>query len=78
MAQNKAWEKAVRHALIDREWSMTRLSAEVKERTGLNCDSGYLNKIFHGQRNPEKVVNAVNEILDINLDDTANEGVANV
>ena len=41
------------------------LEEEIKSRTGLFVDSGYLYKIFTGQRNAPKIVQAIREILDL-------------
>ena len=41
------------------------LEAEITKETGLYMDSGYLYKIFTGQRNAPKIVDAIRKILDI-------------
>ena len=41
------------------------LEEEVRNRTGLFVDSGYMYKILTGQRNAPKIVQAICEILDI-------------
>ena len=41
------------------------LEEEIKNRTGLFVDCGYLYKIFTGQRNAPKIVQAIKEILDL-------------
>ncbi len=41
------------------------LEEAISEKTGLFVDSGYLYKIFTGQRNAPKVVEAIREILGI-------------
>lgn len=41
------------------------LQEEVKQRTGLFVDSGYMYKILTGQRNAPKIVQAIQEILEI-------------
>ena len=41
------------------------LEQQITEKTGLYVDSSYLSKIFTGQRNAPKVVQAIREILDI-------------
>lgn len=43
------------------EW----LIGELKTKTGMFVDSGYLSKIFAGKRNPPKIVEAIREILDL-------------
>ena len=47
--------------------SMGELAEAVKESSGLYCDSQYLYKIFTGQRNAPKIVQAVDEILDARI-----------
>lgn len=42
---------------------MTELAKSVSERTGLYCDSQYLYKLFTGQRNAPKIVEAIDAIL---------------
>lgn len=44
------------------------LEEAISEKTGLFVDSGYLYKIFTGQRNAPKVVEAIREILGIEGD----------
>lgn len=41
------------------------LQEQIKQKTGLFVDSGYMYKILTGQRNAPKIVNAICEILDI-------------
>ena len=41
------------------------LEQQITKKTGLYVDSSYLSKIFTGQRNAPKVVQAIREILDI-------------
>ena len=41
------------------------LCAEITARTGMYCDQPYISKIFHGHRNPEKIISAITEILEI-------------
>lgn len=41
------------------------LQEEVTKRTGLFLDSGYIYKIFTGERNAPKVVQAICDILNI-------------
>lgn len=41
------------------------LEETLTEKTGLYVDSGYLYKIFTGQRNAPKIVKAIREILKI-------------
>jgi hypothetical protein len=41
------------------------LEEAISEKTGLFVDSGYLYKVFTGQRNAPKIVEAIREILSI-------------
>lgn len=55
----------VKTELLRRGKEQKWLEEEVKEKTGLFVDNGYLYKIFTGQRNAPKVVQAIREILDL-------------
>ena len=57
--------KSVKFALIDEGKTLTWLSEEVTKKTGLYLDSSYMNKILTGQKNPEKIIDAIKEILEI-------------
>ena len=50
------------------------LANEVSSKTGLFVDDAYLSKILTGQRNAPKVVQAIQEIL--NLPDVQNQDTA--
>lgn len=63
MAQNTEFGKEVRKLLIDKDMSVADLAKEVADKTGLYCDATYIYHIFRGDRNPPKIVNAINEIL---------------
>ena len=65
MAQFTEFGKEVKKRLIDIDKSQSWLISEVKERTGLFVDTGYLYKIFTGERAPSKVISAIQEILDM-------------
>ena len=58
-AYGRKTKKMMRRANV----SMTELAVMVKESTGLYCDSQYLYKIFTGQRNAPKIVEAIESIL---------------
>ena len=47
------------------------LEEEITKRTGLFVDNGYLYKIFTGQRNAPKIVQAIKEILELQPTATA-------
>lgn len=57
--------KRVKIRLIEIEKSQRWLIDEITKRTGLFVDSSYLCKIFNGERNAPRVVQAIREILDI-------------
>ena len=42
------------------------LEEEVKKKTGLFMDGGYMHKILVGKRKSPKVIEAIREILEIN------------
>lgn len=55
----------VKTELLRRGKEQLWLYDEIKERTGLYVDSGYMYKILTGQRNAPKIVAAIREILDL-------------
>lgn len=57
--------KEVKKRLIDLERDQNWLIAQVKEKTGLFCDSSYLHKILTRERPARKLTQAICEILDI-------------
>lgn len=57
----------VKKRLIDRGMTQKELMAKVTEMTGLKMDSGYMSKILSGERNPPKIIHAINEILEITV-----------
>ena len=56
-SEENAYVKGVADGMI--------FSREIKERTGLYVDSGYMYKILTGQRNAPKIVAAIREILNL-------------
>lgn len=58
-----AYEKLVRHRLIDLEMSQTELARRVHEKTGLYCDQSYVARTIGKQGGSIKIRNAINEIL---------------
>lgn len=56
---------AVKTELLRRGKEQKWLEEEVKEKTGLYVDSGYMWKILTGQRNAPKIVAAICDILSI-------------
>ena len=55
----------VKTELLHRGKEQKWLEEQVREKTGMFVDNGYLYKIFTGRRNAPKVVAAIREILDI-------------
>ena len=53
----------VKTELLRRGMEQRQLEKSITEKTGLYVDSSYLSKIFTGQRNAPKVVQAIREIL---------------
>lgn len=65
MVQLTDFGKSVKKNLIDLGQSQEWLIEQIRAKTGMFCDSGYLYKIFSGQRNAPAIVKAINEILDL-------------
>lgn len=59
------WGLKVKMELLKQGKEQKWLEKEVASRTGLYIDSAYLNRILTGQRNPPKIISAINEILGI-------------
>ena len=55
----------VKTELLRRGMEQKELEKNITERTGLYVDTSYLSKIFTGQRNAPKVVQAIRDILDL-------------
>lgn len=63
MAKMNDFGKAVKIRLIEMEKSQAWLIEQVKEKTGLYFDDGYLWKICAGVLSTPKVIAAIREIL---------------
>ena len=57
----------VKNKLLRKGKEQKWLEEEINKRTGLFVDSGYMYKILTGQRNAPKIVQAICEILDIEM-----------
>lgn len=57
--------KKVKCRLIELEKTQKWLEEEITKKTGLFVDSGYLSKIYNGDRNAPKIRAAICEILGI-------------
>jgi len=64
------YEKEIKIKLIRDGNSISWLIGKVKEKTGLYFDSSYLCKIFSGKNKNPKVINAINEIMEIDHERT--------
>lgn len=62
---NTDFGKTVKKKLIDMDKRQTWLREEVQNRTGLKLDNPYFQKIMRGERHPQKIVDAICEVLDI-------------
>lgn len=65
MAKTSEFGKAVKIRLIEMDKPQNWLIEQVKEKTGLYFDDGYLWKITAGVIETPKVVQAIREILDL-------------
>ena len=63
MAQLTAFGKEIKKRLVDIDQTQDWLIDQVKEKTGLFFDGGYLYKIMAGQRKAPAITAAINEIL---------------
>lgn len=59
--------KKIKKRLIDIDKNQTWLIEQVTEKTGLYMDNGYMQKILTGQRMPPKILEAIDEILDLKV-----------
>lgn len=57
--------KVIKKRLIDLDKNQNWLIGEVKAETGKFIDSSYLQKIMSGDRNPQRMIDAICKILDI-------------
>ena len=62
---NTDFGKQVKKKLIDIDQRQKWLIEKVQERTGLFLDVSYFQKIMRGERHPQKIVDAICEILEI-------------
>lgn len=57
----------VKTELLRRGKEQRWLEQEVRERTGMYMDSGYMHKILTGQRNAPKLVQSICEVLGLSV-----------
>lgn len=67
MPNNSDLRLYIKMELLRRGKSQKWLCEELKRKTGLFLDNGYLRKIFIGERKAPRVVAAICDILDIEL-----------
>lgn len=61
----KNYEKEVRIALIERDWTVKKLVEEINAKAGMKIDTSFLNKVLHGKCGSVKTVEAIAEILGV-------------
>lgn len=54
---------AAKKKLVEMNKSQSWLIAEIKKKTELYVDNGLLQKIWTGKRAPQKIIQAINNIL---------------
>ena len=65
MAKTTDFGKAIKIRLIEMDKSQSWLVEQVKEKTGLYFDDGYLWKIIAGKLATPKIVQAICEVLEL-------------
>ena len=67
ITQASEFGDVIQHRLIDIHKSQAWLIEEVRKKTGLYFDSGYFHKIATGKISTPSIVNAICEILEIEV-----------
>lgn len=62
--------KEIKRKLVDIDQKQNWLIEQVRAKTGLYFDCGYLYKIMTGEKATPKIVAAIREILDLPADET--------
>lgn len=57
--------KIIKIRLVEINQTQSWLEEQVRKDTGLYFDRSYLHKILTGKTNPEKIVNSIKRILEI-------------
>lgn len=65
MAQTCEFGRRVKIRLIELDRNQAWLMQQIREKTGLYVDDGYLWKILAGRLATPKIVNAIKEVLEI-------------
>ncbi len=68
-----AFGLCVKTELLKKGKEQKWLEREVSRATGLYIDNGYMYKVLTGQRSPHKIVQAICEILDIQVPKDQNQ-----
>ena len=63
MTTSSAFGKAVKKKLVDLDKSQAWLIDQVKEKTGLFCDSSLMSRLLNGSYKSQNMTQAVCEIL---------------
>ena len=66
---------SIKKRLTDLGKSQNWLIESVREKTGLFFDTSYLHKIMTGKEKSKKIVDAINEILEIGAEDGQNQSL---
>lgn len=59
------FKKAVKHRLVDMDWTQEQLCQAVAEKTGRYCTRATMSKIFTGKIRSPVLVTAIMEVLDL-------------
>lgn len=62
-AVREDFRKTVRKALIDKDMTIGQLANEINAATGKHFQTGYLGKVFEGQRGSKRVIEETCRIL---------------
>lgn len=62
---NTDFGKRVKKRLIDMDLRQKWLREEIERRTELKVDNPYFQKIMRGERHPQKIIDAICDILEI-------------
>ena len=63
--ENTSYAKLVKCKLIEIDKTQAWLIEQISKKTGLYCDTALLSKIFRGATPAKKIVDAINEILNL-------------
>jgi len=58
---------SIKNRLTEMRQSQNWLIESVRQKTGLYFDTSYLHKVMTGKEKSQKIISAINEILDIEV-----------